>query len=49
LSDTIGSDADTSRSPKKRLAVIGSGSEDSDARDGNRSADEDEKEPAGKL
>jgi hypothetical protein len=48
LSDTSVSDADTSRLPKKtRPAVIGSGSEDSDAREGKGSADEDEKEPTG--
>jgi hypothetical protein len=47
-SDTSGSEADTSRSPKKkRPAVIGSGSEDSDARDGKGSADGDEKEQTG--
>jgi hypothetical protein len=48
MSDTSGSDADTSRSPKKkRPAVIGSASEDSDAHDRKDSADGDEKEQTG--
>lgn len=47
---TSGSDAETSHaSKKKRSAVIGSGSEDSNAGEAKGSGDEDEKEPAGMV